>query len=151
MAAQDTSVLFSLNQIMNAHESRLREEQEAVVHRAEAERKAREEAQRREAEEMAARAREEAAQKASEVLGQVDLAQAYAQEAETDYDDYAQRAAAAGAEPGAEARIAYEAGFDIGFSAALVHGCEALTGQGPRTSLPEDAGAQGLEDVASRL
>jgi len=39
----------------------------------------------------------------------------------------------------------------LGFSAALVHGCEALTGQGPRTSLPEDAGAQGLEDVASRL
>ena len=94
---------------------------------------------------------EEAAQKASEILGQVDLAQAYAQEAETDYDDYAQRVAAAGAEPSAETRIAYEAGFDIGFSAALVHGCEALTGQGPRTSLPEDAGAQGLEDVASRL
>jgi hypothetical protein len=94
---------------------------------------------------------DEAEQRANEVLGQVDLAQAYAQDAETDYDDYARRVAAAGSEPGQEARIAYEAGFDIGFSAALVQGCEALVGQGARTRVPDDAGAQGLEDVASRL
>ena len=94
---------------------------------------------------------DEVEERATEVLGQVDLAQAYAQEAETDYDDYAQRVAAAGSEPGQEVRVAYEAGFDIGFSAALVHGCEALVGQGRRISLPEEAGVQGLEDVASRL
>jgi len=65
-APQDTSVLFSLNQIMHAHESRLREEQEAIASREEAERKAREESERRQAEEIAARAREEAEQKARE-------------------------------------------------------------------------------------
>lgn len=65
-APQDTSVLFSLNQIMSAHESRLREEQEAIAQRAEAERRAREESARREAEELAARAREEAEEKARE-------------------------------------------------------------------------------------
>jgi multidrug efflux pump subunit AcrA (membrane-fusion protein) len=65
-APQDTSVLFSLNQIMNAHESRLRDEQEAIARREEAERKAREDSARREASERAARAREEAEQKARE-------------------------------------------------------------------------------------
>ncbi|UQA61652.1 hypothetical protein [Polyangium aurulentum] len=65
-APQDTSVLFSLNQIMHAHEDRLREEQAAIVRREEAERKAREESERRQAEEIAARAREEAEQKARE-------------------------------------------------------------------------------------
>ena len=94
---------------------------------------------------------DEVGERAAEVLAQVDLAQAYAQAAPTDYDDYAQRVAAAGSEPGQESRIAYEAGFDIGFSAALVHGCEELVGPGARTRLPDDAGAQGLEDVASRL
>jgi hypothetical protein len=94
---------------------------------------------------------DEAEQKASEVLAQVDLAQAYAQEAETDYDDYAHRVAAAGLEPGQEARIAYEAGFDIGYSAALVHGCEALVGQAPQINPRDDAPAQGLDDVGSRL
>jgi len=94
---------------------------------------------------------DEVEQRASEVLGQKDLAEAYAQEAETDYDDYARRVAAAGSEPGQEARIAYEAGFDIGFSAAMVHGCEGLVGQSARAAVPDEAGGQGLEDVASRL
>jgi hypothetical protein len=94
---------------------------------------------------------DEAERKASEVLAQVDLAQAYAQEAETDFDDYAQRVTAAGSEPGQEARIAYEAGFDIGYSAALVHGCEALVGQVPLINPQDDAPAQSLDDVGSRL
>jgi membrane protein involved in colicin uptake len=65
-APQDTSVLFSLNQIMHAHESRLHEEQAAIARHEEAERKAREESQRRQTEELAARAREEAERKARE-------------------------------------------------------------------------------------
>jgi hypothetical protein len=71
-------------------------------------------------------------QHAHEVLGQVDLAQAYAQEATDDYDDYAQRAEAGGDHVSDEARVAYQAGFDIGFSAALVEGCNTLMGNSLR-------------------
>jgi hypothetical protein len=69
---------------------------------------------------------------ANEVLGQVDLAQAYAQEAPSGYDDFVQRAEAGGAPVSDEARIAYQAGFDIGFSAALVEGCGTLMGRALR-------------------
>jgi hypothetical protein len=71
-------------------------------------------------------------QRANEVLGQVDLAQAYAQEAPNGYDDFAQRAEAGGTSVSDEARIAYQAGFDIGFSAALVEGCGTLMGHAVR-------------------
>ena len=71
---------------------------------------------------------DEVEQRASEVLAEVDLAQAYAQEAETGYDEYAMRASASGFSPSDEARIAYQAGFDIGFSAALIEGCNARVG-----------------------
>jgi hypothetical protein len=71
---------------------------------------------------------EELDQRANEVLGQVDLAQAYAQQADNEYDDYVQRATASGTDVSDEARVAYQAGFDIGFSAALVEGCGTLMG-----------------------
>jgi len=88
---------------------------------------------------------------ATEILKDTDQAQAYAQDAPTYYDEFAQRMSAGGVEPTEQTKVAYEAGFDIGFSAALVHGCEALMGQGTGIRMPEEAGAQGLEDVASRL
>jgi hypothetical protein len=69
---------------------------------------------------------EEIDQRATEVLGEVDLAQAYAQAAPSSYDDYAQRISASGLTLTDDARVAYQAGFDIGFSATLVEGCNAL-------------------------
>jgi hypothetical protein len=71
-------------------------------------------------------------QRANEILGQVDLAQAYAQEAPSGYDDFTKRAEAGGASVSDEARVAYQAGFDIGFSAALVEGCGTLMGHAVR-------------------
>ena len=71
-------------------------------------------------------------QRANEVLGQVDLAQAYAQQAPSGYDEYVQRVEVGGSSVSDEARIAYQAGFDIGFSAALVEGCGTLVGHAVR-------------------
>jgi len=65
-ATQDTSVLFSLNQLQNLHEARLREEEREARERAEAARIAQEEQARREAEAAAQRTREEAARQAAE-------------------------------------------------------------------------------------
>jgi hypothetical protein len=70
--------------------------------------------------------------RANEILTQVDLAQAYAQEAPNSYDEYVRRAEAGGASISDEARVAYQAGFDIGFSAALVEGCGTLMGRALR-------------------
>jgi hypothetical protein len=75
---------------------------------------------------------EELDQRAHEVLDEVDQAQAYAQAAPTGYDDYVQRVTAEGGTPSEDARIVYQAGFDIGFSAALVEGCGVLLGHRAR-------------------
>jgi hypothetical protein len=71
-------------------------------------------------------------ERAHEVLDQVDVAQAYAQAASTGYEDYVQRLTAEGGSPTEAAQVVYQAGFDIGFSAALVEGCGALLGHRSR-------------------
>lgn len=73
---------------------------------------------------------EEAPAHASAILTDVELAQAYAQEAETDFDEYARRVLEGPFRGAADdLRTAYEAGFDMGFSATLVEGCGALMGR----------------------
>ena len=71
---------------------------------------------------------DELEKRAHEVLDQMDMAQAYAQAAPTGFDDYVHRVRAEGSSPTDTAHIAYQAGFDIGFSAALVEGCGVLLG-----------------------
>jgi hypothetical protein len=88
---------------------------------------------------------EELDQHSVEILGQVDLAQAYAQAAPSGYDDYVSRLAAAGETPTEEAKVAYQAGFDIGFSASLVEGVARVTGL--RDSPRETQSPSGLEDA----
>ena len=79
---------------------------------------------------------EEVGQRATQVLAHVELAQDYAQAAPSLFEEYADRLRAA--EPAddqltrerhATLAAIYQAGFDIGFSSALVEGCDTLLGR----------------------
>ena len=84
---------------------------------------------------------DEVGQRATDVLAHVELAQDYAQAAPSLFEEYADRLRAA--EPAddeltreRQATLAaiYQAGFDIGFSSALVEGCDSLLGRRARTA-----------------
>jgi hypothetical protein len=79
---------------------------------------------------------DEAGQRAAEILDHVELAQDYAQAAPSLFDEYAEQLRAT--DPGdddftrerrATLAAIYQAGFDIGFSAALVEGCDTMLGR----------------------
>jgi hypothetical protein len=79
---------------------------------------------------------EEATQHATEILDRVELAQDFAQAAPSSFEDYVARLRAADPadDPLTRDRHAalgtiYQAGFDVGFSAALVEGCRVLLGR----------------------
>jgi hypothetical protein len=85
---------------------------------------------------------EEAAQRATQILDHVELAQDYAQAAPSLFEEYLGqlRAADPSDDPLTRDRQStlatiYQAGFDIGFSAALVEACGVLLGRGRATTI----------------